>query len=122
LEFKGAFALIISKKNAEHYIWGGICDGWHLVKQNDLSVIQERMPSGTSEVRHYHHKSRQFFFVLSGMATLEMDGEQHSIGAFHGVEVQPGVPHQMSNQSQEDVEFIVVSQPMSHGDRITAVG
>lgn len=34
----------ISKANAEHYLWGGDCDGWHLVKSQGLSVIHERMP------------------------------------------------------------------------------
>lgn len=112
--------MVISKENAEHYIWGGVCDGWHLVKRDHLSVIHERMPSGTSEVRHFHNKSRQFFFVLSGTATLEVGGEQRNIETFQGIEVAPGVPHQMINHSQHDVEFIVVSQPMSHGDRIPA--
>lgn len=114
--------MVISKENAEHYIWGGICDGWHLVKQDDLSVIHERMPSGTSEVRHFHNKSRQFFFVLTGTATLEVDGERYNIESFQGIEVPPGITHQMINQSQHDVEFIVVSQPMSHGDRIVVEG
>jgi mannose-6-phosphate isomerase-like protein (cupin superfamily) len=68
--------VIVSRENAEHYVWGGICDGWHLVKRADLSVIHERMPPGACEVRHYHNRSRQFFFVLSGTATLEINGEQ----------------------------------------------
>lgn len=34
----------VSKENAEHYVWGGSCDGWHLVKGQELSVIHERMP------------------------------------------------------------------------------
>ena len=114
--------MVISKENAEHYSWGGICDGWHLVKQDDLSVIHERMPSGTSEVRHFHNKSRQFFFVLTGTATLEVDGERYNIESFQGIEVPPGITHQMINQSQHDIEFIVVSQPMSHGDRIVVEG
>jgi oxalate decarboxylase/phosphoglucose isomerase-like protein (cupin superfamily) len=36
-----------------------------------LSVIEEQMPSGASEVRHYHRNAQQFFFILSGQATLE---------------------------------------------------
>jgi mannose-6-phosphate isomerase-like protein (cupin superfamily) len=110
----------ISKKNAEHYIWGDHCDGWHLVKQDTLSVIHERMPAGTSEIRHYHEKSRQFFFVLSGIATLEVDGERYTLHTHEGVEVPPHVPHQMMNRSNEDVEFLVISQPTSKGDRIKA--
>jgi mannose-6-phosphate isomerase-like protein (cupin superfamily) len=108
----------ISKSNAEHYIWGTNCDGWHLVKQKELSVIHERMPAGTSEVRHFHSLSRQFFFVLSGTATLEVNGEIIMIQESEGVEVPPNVPHQMMNQSNQDIEFLVISQPNSKGDRV----
>ena len=104
----GVLLVVVGKENAEHYSWGGVCDGWHLVKRDDLSVIHEKMPSGTSEVRHFHNRSRQFFYVLSGIATIEIDGERHNIEAFQGIEVAPGIPHQMMNQSQNDVEFLVI--------------
>lgn len=110
---------MISKETAEHYVWGENCDGWHLVKAAELSVIHERMPPGTMEVRHYHQNSRQFFFVLSGAATLEIEGRREVLRRHEGAEVLPGVPHQMFNESDtEEVEFLVVSQPPSHGDRI----
>ncbi|MEH1883558.1 MULTISPECIES: cupin domain-containing protein [unclassified Nostoc] len=35
-----------------------------------------------------------------------------------GVEVPPNIPHQMLNESDYDLEFLVISQPPSHGDRI----
>ncbi|MDU0201801.1 cupin domain-containing protein [Paenibacillus sp. MAH-36] len=108
----------ISKHNAEHYMWGDQCDGWHLVKKNELSVIHERMPADTAEVKHYHQQSRQFFFVLSGIATMEIEGEEVVLHPQEGVEVPPLVPHQMFNKSNEDVEFLVISQPISKGDRI----
>lgn len=108
----------IDKSKAEHYKWGAGCDGWHLVKQNALSVIQERMPPGTREVRHYHGRARQFFFVLKGVATIEIDGERQTLHPWEGVEIPPNVPHQMMNETSGDLEFLVVSQPMSHGDRV----
>ncbi|MGG1660466.1 cupin domain-containing protein [Brevibacillus sp. NRS-1366] len=108
----------ISKENAEHYIWGGQCDGWHLVKGRELSVIHERMPGNTAEVRHYHEKSRQFFFVLSGKAVLEVAGVRHELKPQEGVEVPPGVAHQMKNEAMDDVEFLVISTPTTRGDRI----
>jgi mannose-6-phosphate isomerase-like protein (cupin superfamily) len=108
----------INKRNAEHYTWGDQCDGWHLVNQQDLSVIHERMPPNTSEVRHYHTKSRQFFFVLTGTATLEINGVSEHITPLKGVEVPPHVAHQMMNRSDEDVEFLVISQPTSKEDRV----
>jgi mannose-6-phosphate isomerase-like protein (cupin superfamily) len=111
---------MISKDTAEHYTWGDGCDGWHLVKQAALSIIHESMPPGTAEVRHYHERAQQFFFVLSGEATLEINQERQIIQPFQGVEVPPGVPHQIFNCSGADLEFLVISQPTTRGDRVSA--
>lgn len=103
--------------SAEHYTWGDGCDGWHLVREPALSVIRERMPPGTAEVRHRHRAARQFFLVLRGEAVLEAAGVEHALRPGEGLQVEPGVPHQMFNRSAQPVEFLVVSQPHSHGDR-----
>ena len=103
--------------DAEHYRWGGASDGWHLLKRDDLSVIRERVPPGASEVPHRHARSRQFFYVLDGIAVLEIDGVRHTLGAGHGIQVPPGVAHQFRNESGADVHFLVVSAPKAHGDR-----
>jgi mannose-6-phosphate isomerase-like protein (cupin superfamily) len=110
----------ISKETAEHYVWGSGCDGWHLVKNAGLSVIQERMPPGTSETRHFHRQAQQFFYVLSGTAVIEVEGERFALTAGTGVRVSTGIPHQIKNESGEDVHFLVISQPPSHGDRHAA--
>ncbi|TMP39839.1 cupin domain-containing protein [Pseudoalteromonas rubra] len=108
----------ISKDNAEHYLWGAQCDGWHLVKSTALSVIQERVPPGGAERRHYHSRAEQFFFVLSGVATLEVDGAVHTLQSHQGLYVPAGIAHQLSNTHHEDLIFIVTSTPPSHGDRV----
>ncbi len=111
-------AEVVSRQSAEHYVWGDDCDGWHLLKSSSLSVIQERVPPGRREVRHCHQYAHQFFFVLSGLATLEVDGKVLKLGRLQGCSVPPQVPHQLSNEETEDLEFLVVSSPISHGDRI----
>ena len=73
-----------SVNNAEHYHWGDRCDGWHLLNRDDMSVIQERMPARTFEKMHYHKLSRQFFFVLDGTATMDVDGERIVLGEDQG--------------------------------------
>ena len=120
MKIKGRWSLglKISKQCAEHYIWGDQCDGWHLVKNNDLSIIHERMPAKTAEVNHYHHHAQQFFFVLSGTATIDIDGKCIVLQKNEGIKVPPLKPHQMRNDSEEDVEFLVISQPNSRGDRL----
>ena len=108
---------IVDTSNAEHYRWGGACDGWHLLRSEDLSVIEERMPPGTAEHRHFHFRARQFFYVLEGELTIEVDGNLQSMKPHQGLEILPGQPHQALNQSGGEVRFLVISQPPSHGDR-----
>lgn len=76
------------------------------------------MRAHTSEVKHYHQHACQFFFVLSGTATIEIDGKEIILHPQEGIEVQSLVPHQMFNKSNKNVEFLVISQPPSKGDRI----
>lgn len=114
----------VSVETAEHYVWGEqqgpACDGWHLVRSDALSVIEERMPAGGREQRHAHTRARQFFYVLEGELTLEVEGREHGLGTGQGLEVAPGAWHQVLNASRHDVRFLVISSPPSHGDRETS--
>ena len=115
---KAAHPVAISRDNAEHYRWGHECDGWHLVKDKNLSVIEEFMPPGAAEIRHHHEHSQQFFYILSGEVLIEVDGENTLIRAGSGIRILPGTRHQIRNPSSSAVRFLVVSQPPSHSDRI----
>jgi mannose-6-phosphate isomerase-like protein (cupin superfamily) len=109
--------MMISKENAEHYFWGDNCDGWYLVNRQDMLVIHEKMPAGTSEKRHFHSVSRQFFFVLDGVLSMELEGKMHNIKALQGLEIPPGSKQQARNDTEFPVEFIVISHPTTRGDR-----
>ena len=109
---------MIDQDTAEHYVWGQACDGWHLLKSAELSIIQERMPPGTFEARHRHSRSRQFFFILSGEASMEVEGDVQQLRARQGIEIPPGAAHQIMNRSNDVLEFTVTSCPPSHGDRV----
>ena len=111
---------IVSVKNGKHYVWGGKCEGWHLAASDNLSVIQERVPKGSSEVRHLHNRAEQFFYILSGIATLEVGGQVHEIHPNEGFHVLAGIAHTLSNNHDNDLEFLVVSTPPSYGDRVDA--
>ncbi len=111
---------MVSTHDAEHYAWGADCHGWHLVRSPHLSVIQERVPPGSRETRHYHSRSEQFFYILKGAATLEVDGAVNQLREQQGLHIPPRVPHQLSNESDSDLHFLVISTPPSHGDRTDA--
>ena len=130
---------VVSRENPlTHYVWGDHCDGWNLVDKAELSVKMERMPPHTAEQEHFHRRARQFFFILKGSATfvvvegvgtrdgVPVEGAATTEGAEtrievkaqQGLEIPAGLRHRILNESEEDLEFILCSQPSTAGDRI----
>jgi quercetin dioxygenase-like cupin family protein len=100
-----------SKETSAHYSWGKTCDAWTLVDRDDVSLKQERMPCQTSEARHCHASSTQIFYVLRGMLTVVVEQDEFTLRAGEGLEIPPGAFHEVKNQSDGEVEFLLVSQP-----------
>ncbi len=101
----------ISTETAEHYTWGGVCDGWHLLTNPTLSVIQERVPPGAGEVRHFHSAARQFFYVLNGTATIEFETGTATLRPGEGLEVSPrprrrGIARTRRNDPPRHIEAV----------------
>ena len=108
----------LDKQNAlHHYKWGNDCDGWVFVDTNELSVKQERMPAQTAEALHYHEKAQQFFFILKGIATFEVENKFFKVEAGQGFHITAGKKHRILNTTTEDIEFILSSQPSTNADR-----
>jgi mannose-6-phosphate isomerase-like protein (cupin superfamily) len=110
---------IVSREHPlKHYIWGSNCDGWNLSDSPELSVKVERMPPHTGEQEHFHQQARQFFFILKGAAVFVTEEGRINVKAQEGLEIRPGLRHRILNESEEDLEFILCSQPSTASDRI----
>lgn len=110
-----------SIKNSEHYVWGKNCDGWHLHKSDNLSVIQESMPCGASEELHYHNRAEQVFYILSGTATFEINGNTEMASLNESIHIPCKTLHKISNQHNEPLSFLLISQPKAQGDRVEII-
>ena len=110
--------MVVSIENAEHYIWGDICDGWHLLRRDDISIIQERVPAGGTEVMHYHNVARQFFYILEGEGTMVFEDREVRLLEGQGLVIPPLVKHQFKNHSPAGAHFLVISVPPTHADRV----
>ena len=110
--------MIKNKNNTEHYYWGNKCEGFHLVKTKNLSVIQEIMPPYTKEKRHLHNKSQQFFYILSGTASFIIENDLIQVNKGSGIHIQPKIKHQIQNNQSFELEFLVISEPTTKNDRI----
>ena len=76
------------------------------------------MPPAASEVAHYHQTARQFFYVLSGSLTIEIEGKDHCLSTGDGIAVLPTLHHRAYNPGSTDNRFLVISSPTTQGDRV----
>jgi mannose-6-phosphate isomerase-like protein (cupin superfamily) len=108
----------LNKHNAlHHYKWGNNCDAWVFVDTNELSIKLESMLKQTEESLHYHKKALQFFFILKGIATFEIEKEVFSVRQNEGFHISAGKKHRIINNTKSNLEFILSSQPSTNNDR-----
>ena len=98
-------------------MWGNKCDSWVLTDTVGLSVKQESMPSGTREKLHFHSNAQQFFFILKGVATFYIDEAKIIVEEYNGILIQPKSQHFIANKTDEQLDFLVISQPTTNDDR-----
>lgn len=106
----------ISRETARRTTWDDVCEAFHLLDRNDLSVTQEVLPPGTSSRAHAHDRVRQFFFVLAGEATMLLGSTSVPVPSGSGLEVAPRTRHQLRNDGDETLEVLVVSSPRVSGN------
>lgn len=109
---------IINKQNAEKYIWGNNCSSWILHDDTQLSTKQELMPPATKEQLHYHENATQFFYILKGCATFYLDNDVFILNPNDGLSVLNNTKHFIANESNDEIEFLVISQPSINNDRV----
>lgn len=105
-------------ETAEKFTWGKAGTAWFLAKNADVSIIEKSITPGTKEIRHLHQKSLQYFHILSGEATMEVNGEEYKLTANEGIEIRANLGHQMRNDGDTTLTFIMVSVPNSIEDRV----
>lgn len=105
----------ISRDSARHAVWDDVCDAYYLLDRSDLAVVHEVMPPGASSEPHAHQRSRQFFYVLSGTATVVLGRREMVLGPGSGLEVPPRTGHAVRNDGEVDVELLVISSPRVSG-------
>ncbi|MCD2423173.1 cupin domain-containing protein [Niabella pedocola] len=100
------------------YQWGAGCEAFVLSSNDHFSIKKERIPPGTGEQLHLHHKAIQFFYILKGTGSFEIDQTFFVVGSGQGIEILPGQQHRIFNQERESLEFLVCSHPLTEQDRL----
>lgn len=109
---------IVNKENVDTYQWGTNCLSWVLNQSDEISIKQELMPAGSKEQLHFHQNANQFFYLLKGQATFYLEEEIFLLNPNEGLSVAKNTKHFIANESNDEIEFLVISQPDTNNDRI----
>jgi mannose-6-phosphate isomerase-like protein (cupin superfamily) len=112
---------IIDSQSATKYTWGNECISAILVDSAQLSVKEERMPPNTKEHLHFHNHAQQFFYILQGVATFYIAHEIFTVKQHQGIHIEPSLKHYIENGMEQELVFLVISQPSTHGDRTEVI-
>ena len=81
-------------------------------------LLKKYLHQQNIQTKHYHQQAQQFFFVLKGTASFEIDNLIINVNSGEGLHIKAGAIHKISNKETEDLEFILCSQPSTQEDRI----
>jgi quercetin dioxygenase-like cupin family protein len=65
-------------------------------------------PPGAGGIHHYHDEQDELYFVHSGRARFEVDGDDFELGPGGLVHVEAITPRRVSNPGDEDLVLLIV--------------
>ena len=79
------------------------------------SLAEATVPASTATQRHYHWLSEEFYFILEGRGTMEIDGEHREVKPGDAIVIPPRAWHTIT--ARETLRFLCCcAPPYSHDD------
>jgi mannose-6-phosphate isomerase-like protein (cupin superfamily) len=83
------------------------------------SLAEARLPPGASTTAHYHPRSEQIYYILSGVAVMRLGGETREVGRGDAIAIPPGQIHQITNIGRDVLTFLCCCAPAyEHEDTV----
>src|SRR5258708_13357112 len=70
------------------------------------SLAEATIAVGTATQEHYHPKSEEIYYILSGTGRMKLDGELREVGPLHAIAIPPAAPHKLSNPPQTPIPLL----------------
>lgn len=81
------------------------------------SLAEATLPAGSATTRHHHRASEEFYYVLDGRGTMELDGDRRRLEPGDAVIIPPGAWHQIHADDDVGLRFLCCcAPPYSHED------
>lgn len=79
------------------------------------SLAEARVPAGGATQRHYHRRAEEFYFIMEGRSTMEIDGATREVGPGDAILIPAGAWHTIT--AAEPLRFLCCcAPPCAHED------
>lgn len=83
------------------------------------SLAEARLPVGASSALHYHPRTEEIYFILSGRGLMRQSDEVCEVVPGDAIAIRPGSPHQITNTGNETLRFLCCCAPAyEHDDTV----
>jgi mannose-6-phosphate isomerase-like protein (cupin superfamily) len=81
------------------------------------SLAEATVPAGGATQRHYHKVSEEFYFILEGSGTMDLDGELREVGVGDAILIPRNAWHQIAAGAGLSLRFLCCcAPPYAHED------
>ena len=67
---------------------------------------------GDGSPRHYHAKTEEIYYIMSGSGKMVIDGKTFSVKKGHSILVPKGARHELANTGRGKLVYICVDSPV----------
>lgn len=83
------------------------------------SLAEARLPPGVGTVAHYHRRTEEIYYILSGTGQMRLGDAWRSVGPGDAIAIPPGAVHEIVNQGTEQLKFLCCcAPPYEHDDTV----
>ena len=83
------------------------------------SLAEARIPPGGSTQEHYHPRTEEIYYILTGSGRMRIESEIREVGPGDAIAIPPGQKHKIWNIGKEILVFLCCCAPeYEHSDTI----
>jgi mannose-6-phosphate isomerase-like protein (cupin superfamily) len=83
------------------------------------SLAEARLPPGAATTPHYHPRTEEIYYILTGTAEMRIGEEKLTVRPGDAIAIPPGQEHQIVNTSKEMLVFLCCCAPgYEHEDTV----
>lgn len=80
------------------------------------SLAEATIAVGTATEEHYHPKSEEIYYILSGNGRMKLGSELREVGPLDAIAIPPGAPHKIWNTGQTPLVLLCCCAPAYEND------